>query len=128
MKRVENVFCARMDHGGCGLVAHVDSGKISKIEGDPDSHTRGYICIKGRAHIERLNHPDRLRHPLKRIGKRGENRWKRISWNEALDTIAEKLRSFREYYSHRAKTIEDSLQWQKCNFLWSAYIERGHSM
>lgn len=91
MKRIENVSCGRMDHGGCGLLVHVEDGKITKIQGDPVSHTKGYICAKGLAHMARIYHPDRLKYPQKRIGKKGENRWKRISWDEALETIAEKL-------------------------------------
>ena len=47
--------CARMDHVGCGILAHVEKGKITKIEGDPDSPlSRGTICAKGMAQIERL--------------------------------------------------------------------------
>ena len=59
MERVEKVFCGRMDHGGCGLLVKIENGRIIQIKGDPDSFTRGYICPKGRAHIERLYHPDR---------------------------------------------------------------------
>ena len=66
-------FCARMDHGGCGLLVDVEDGKIVHVEGDPDcSLNRGTICAKGLAQVERLNHPERLRHPLKRIGAKGE--------------------------------------------------------
>ena len=82
-----------MDHGGCGILAHVENGKITKIEGDPDSPlNRGTICAKGIAQIEKLNHPDRLKYPMKRIGERGEGKWKRISWDEALETITGKIR------------------------------------
>ncbi len=82
-----------MDHGGCGLLVHVQEGKIIKIEGDPECPlNRGAICAKGRAQMERLYHPDRLRYPLQRIGARGEGRWQRISWTEALTIIAEKIK------------------------------------
>jgi anaerobic selenocysteine-containing dehydrogenase len=91
MERIEKVFCGRMDHGGCGLLVQVEDGKIVKISGDRDSFTKGYICSKGRAHVERLYHPDRLLYPQKRIGAKGENRWQRISWNEAFETITERL-------------------------------------
>jgi anaerobic selenocysteine-containing dehydrogenase len=85
-------YCARMDHGGCGLRVHVEDGKIVKVEGDPDSPlNRGTICAKGIAQVERLNHPDRLRHPLKRAGERGEGKWERISWDEALTTISHRI-------------------------------------
>lgn len=82
-----------MDHGGCGLLVHVQEGKIIKIEGDPECPlNHGAICAKGRAQIEKLYHPDRLRYPLKRIGARGERKWQRISWAEALTIIAEKIK------------------------------------
>ncbi len=84
-------FCGRMDHGGCGLLVRVKDRRIVEIKGDPDSFTKGYICAKGRAHMERLYHPGRLKYPQKRIGERGENRWRRISWDEAIETIAAKL-------------------------------------
>ena len=90
---IVKTYCARMDHGGCGILAHVENGKITKIEGDPDSPlNRGTICAKGIAQIEKLNHPDRLKYPMKRIGERGEGKWKRISWDEALETITGKIR------------------------------------
>ena len=85
--------CARMDHGGCGLLVHVEDGKIIKVEGDPDSPlSRGYLCAKGLAQLERINHPDRLKFPLKRVGKKGEGKWERISWEEALETIAHRIK------------------------------------
>ena len=83
-------FCARMDHGGCGLLVEVENGKIVRVKGDPDcSLNRGAICAKGLAQIERLHHPERLRHPLRRIGARGGGRWEKISWDEALAILAE---------------------------------------
>jgi len=80
-----------MDHGGCGLLVYLEDGKVTKIKGDQDAFTRGYVCAKGLAHSERLYHPDRLKYPQKRMGKKGENRWKRISWDEAFETITERL-------------------------------------
>ena len=89
---IVRTYCARMDHGGCGILAHVENGRITKIEGNPDSPlNRGTICAKGLAQIEKLNHPDRIKYPMKRKGERGEGKWQRISWDEALETIAEKI-------------------------------------
>src|SRR4030043_1620627 len=89
---IVKTYCARMDHRWCGILAHVEDGRIKKIEGDPDCPlNRGTICAKGLAQIERLNHPDRLTYPIKRMGNRGEGKWARISWDEALETIAKKI-------------------------------------
>ncbi len=89
---IVKTYCARMDHGGCGILAHVENGRITQIEGNPDSPlNRGTICAKGLAQIEKLNHPDRIKYPMKRKGERGKGKWERISWDEALETIAEKI-------------------------------------
>jgi len=100
---IVRTFCARMDHGGCGILAHVENGKIIRIEGDPDSPlNRGTLCAKGIAQIERLNHPDRLKYPMIRAGGRGEGKWNRISWDEALDRIAGKIKETIERNGQRA--------------------------
>ncbi|OGL58183.1 MAG: hypothetical protein A3I72_16410 [Candidatus Tectomicrobia bacterium RIFCSPLOWO2_02_FULL_70_19] len=80
-------------HGGCGIRVHVQDGRAVRVEGDPEHpNSRGYLCVKGRAGIELLYHKDRLLHPLKRAGARGEGRWERISWDEALETCAAELK------------------------------------
>ena len=86
-------------HGGCGVLVHVRDGTIVKIEGDPDFPTNhGSMCSKGLAFQQLVYHPDRVTYPLKRAGKRGEGKWQRISWDEALDTIVNKLRQvIRDY-------------------------------
>lgn len=89
----------RMCHGGCGVLVHVKDGKVIKIEGDPESPlNRGKICVKGLSSIEHLYSPDRLKYPLKRVGKRGEGKWERIPWDEALDTIAKKIQEIKDNY------------------------------
>lgn len=82
----------RACHGGCGVLVHMKDGVIDKIEGDPDFPTNhGTICSKGLAFKQLVYHPDRLKYPLKRAGKKGEGKWERIGWEEAFDTIAHKL-------------------------------------
>jgi len=89
----------RMCHGVCGVLVHIRDGRVVEITGDPDCPTScGYICPKGRASVELLYHPDRLKFPLKRAGARGENKWQRISWDEALDTIAERLLEYKQEF------------------------------
>jgi len=92
-----------MDHGGCGLLVGAKGNEIVEIKGDPEGYlNRGYTCFKGRVSAERLTHPDRLRHPLKRTGKRGEGKWQRISWDQALGEIAENLLKIKEKHGARA--------------------------
>lgn len=72
----------------CGLLIHKKDGKIVKIEGDPHHPvTKGMICNKVRNFDERIYDRNRLQYPLKRIGKKGEGKFARISWEEAIDTI-----------------------------------------
>ena len=81
----------------CGTVGYVKEGRLIKIEGNPkDPNSRGYLCARGHAGLNHLYHPERLLYPLKRVGARGEGKWKRVSWDEALDEIAEKLKKIRE--------------------------------
>jgi len=94
-KRIVHSAC-RMCHGVCQVFVHLDGDRVVKITGDPDSPTsRGYLCPKGKASPELLYHPDRLTHPLRRAGERGENKWKRVSWDEALGEMADKLSEIR---------------------------------
>ena len=84
---------------GCGILVHVDNGRVIKVEGDPESPlNEGVLCSKGLASLEYLYHPDRLQRPLKRLGKRGEGKWLPISWDEALDTVANELAKAKEQY------------------------------
>ncbi len=95
--------CARMDHGGCALLVGVKDNEIVQVKGDPEGFlNKGYTCYKGRVSPDRLNHPDRLRYPLKRAGKRGEGKWRRISWDEALAETAKNLLAIKNKYGARA--------------------------
>jgi anaerobic selenocysteine-containing dehydrogenase len=84
-------------HGGCGVLVHVKGNTIIRIDGDPDFPTnRGSICPIGKAFPQLVHHPERLKYPLKRAGKRGEGKWQPISWDEALETIAGRYRQIEE--------------------------------
>ena len=82
----------------CGLLAYIDRETldVKKFEGNP-AHpgSRGRNCAKGPATVNQVYDPERILHPLKRVGARGEGRWKRITWEEALDEISEKMRESR---------------------------------
>jgi anaerobic selenocysteine-containing dehydrogenase len=96
-KKIINTTC-KSCHGGCGVLVTVEDGAITHIEGNPEAPTWGTMCSKGLSSIQHVNHPDRLRYPLKRTGQRGEGKWQRISWDEALDTIAGKMKASIEKY------------------------------
>lgn len=79
-------------HPRCGSILHIEDGKVVKITGDKEHPiSRGILCERGRLMLDHIYHPQRLNHPLKRVGKKGEGKWQRISWDQALDEVAEKL-------------------------------------
>jgi anaerobic selenocysteine-containing dehydrogenase len=81
----------------CGLLVHKKDGKIFKIEGDPNHPvTKGSICNKTRNMVERIYDKNRLQYPMKRIGAKGEGKFARISWDEAIDTITSKWKDLIE--------------------------------
>lgn len=91
--------CCRACIANCGVIATVKDGRVVKLEGNPeDRMSKGRMCAKGLAGIQALYHPNRNKYPLKRVGARGEGRWKRISWEEALGTIADKLIEVKREY------------------------------
>ena len=96
---VKKTFCWPSPgcHCNCGLLVRVKNNKILSIKGNPVfPYNRGTVCAERMPHFrEWLDHPDQLMVPLKRQGGRGENRWERISWEQALDEIAEKLQTIK---------------------------------
>jgi anaerobic selenocysteine-containing dehydrogenase len=95
--------CGRMDHGGCALIVGVKNNQIVKIKGDPEGFlNKGYVCFKGIVSHKRLNHPERLQHPLKRVGDRGDGKWQRISWAEAIEDICENFNTIKDTYGAKA--------------------------
>lgn len=91
------VHCASL----CGVVAHLRDGYLVKVEGDPDSaNNAGTLCPKALAARQEIYHPDRLKYPLKRTNPKGSGDpgWARITWDEALDTIAGKMVELKERY------------------------------
>jgi anaerobic selenocysteine-containing dehydrogenase len=78
----------------CALLVRIEDGKATRLRGDP-AHpvTRGFLCAKVTKYLDRVYSPDRLLYPMKRTGAKGQGRFERIGWDEALDTIAERLRA-----------------------------------
>jgi anaerobic selenocysteine-containing dehydrogenase len=78
----------------CSLVTTVENGVALKVRGNPDHpHTQGVLCTKVSRYTERTYHPERVLHPLKRSGPKGSGRFERVSWDQALGDIAQRLQS-----------------------------------
>ena len=86
-------------HTRCGMLVHFENGRAVKVQGDPDNPiSRGALCRRGQLILEHLYNPERLNSPLKRTGRRGEGKWQELTWEQAMDEIAEKLGSLRDRY------------------------------
>ncbi|HLN61163.1 MAG TPA: DMSO/selenate family reductase complex A subunit, partial [Symbiobacteriaceae bacterium] len=102
--------------GRCVINAHVKDGTIVRLETDPDPDTADQFglraCLRGRSARQIVYHPDRLKYPMKRVGKRGEGKWERISWDEATTIIAKETKRLLDTYgplsvwSHYASGIQ----------------------
>lgn len=92
--------------GGCFLNIHVRNGKVvrtSMREMPNPEYNR--ICVKGLSHVQRIYNKDRLKYPMKRVGARGEGKWERISWDEAITTITDKWKEYQAKYGKEAFSI-----------------------
>lgn len=88
----------------CSVIVCLEEGVVKKVLPDPEGPVnKGIICPKGAASLELLNSPHRLEYPMIRVGKRGEGKWKRVSWDEALNHICEKIGHIKE--AHGAESI-----------------------
>ena len=102
IKRTSCYLCSRQ----CGVRVHVQDQKVLKVEGDLKNPVgKGFTCERARAAIDFHEHPKRLNYPLKRVGERGEDRWERIAWKQAMDEIARKLKEIRDRYGPEALAV-----------------------
>lgn len=106
---IKQVFSAcDMCFNKCGLIARVQDGVIKKLDPNPKSlKSRGMLCARGNAGVKQLYDPDRLKYPLLRKGDRGQGKWQRLSWDQALDHAAEQLEKIGKKYT-------------RCGFLFMA--------
>ncbi|MBI2357500.1 MAG: molybdopterin-dependent oxidoreductase [Deltaproteobacteria bacterium] len=101
-ERVVTSACVHDCGGKCLLRVHVRDGVITRITGDDGEEPQLLPCLKGRAYRQRIYHPDRLKYPQRRIGERGEGRFERISWDDALSTIAREMVRIKKTYGPEA--------------------------
>ncbi len=92
----------------CPIVGKVKDGKVVKIEGNPKSPVNGTrVCARGNSGVQLVYDPDRVKTPLKRVGARGEGKWAKISWDEALDEIAHNMQQVKKKYGPHALAYFD---------------------
>jgi anaerobic selenocysteine-containing dehydrogenase len=81
----------------CAMLVTVESGRATRVAGDPEHPvTQGFLCAKVNRYVERTYHRDRLLYPMRRVGPKGTGRFERISWDDALTEIAERLNAIRQ--------------------------------
>ncbi len=92
----------------CPIVAKVTDGRLTKIEGNPKSPVNGTrVCARGNSGVQLLYDPDRIKYPMKRVGARGEGKWAKISWDEALGEIAHNMETVKKKYGPHALAYFD---------------------
>lgn len=93
MVTTRKIVCPHDCPDTCVATVEVENGRAVKIGGDPDhTFTQGFLCAKVNRYLDRVYSPDRILHPLKRVGRKGEGRFEQVSWDEALDAIAENFK------------------------------------
>jgi anaerobic selenocysteine-containing dehydrogenase len=110
--------------GGCGILVRVVDGWAVNIAGNPlHPVNRGTLCPKGIAGLHGLYDPDRIRSPLKRVGKRGEGRWQPISWEEALQQVTEALKDLRQKGEPHQLVVLGGKYRGLMRSLWERFLE-----
>jgi anaerobic selenocysteine-containing dehydrogenase len=103
MPEIRHSVCALDCPDTCSLLVTVEDGRASRLRGNPEHPvTRGFLCGKVAQYLEREYHPERLLYPKRRVGAKGSGRFERIAWDEALDTIAGRLRAVADEFGPEA--------------------------
>jgi anaerobic selenocysteine-containing dehydrogenase len=111
---------------GCGIYAHVRDGKFIRIEGMKESPlNRGRNCAKAHGAVQWVYSPDRLLHPMRRVGEKGEGKFERITWDQALDTIADKLKEQKEKYGPESLAILSPARRSYSDYLYRFLMAHG---
>ncbi len=103
MGETRHSVCALDCPDACAILVQVEDGRAVRLRGDP-AHpvTQGFLCAKVTRYLEREYHAERLLHPLRRTGARGEGRFERISWNEAMELLAARLKETAQRFGPEA--------------------------
>lgn len=107
----------------CPALVYLEDGRVVRVEPDREKRKSSRLCVKAGAAVDFHYHTERLNYPRKRVGKRGEDSWQRISWDQAMDEITQKLDDIRKNYGPEAvvalggtiHTHGDAMAWRWCN-------------
>lgn len=101
--KVYRCICRPNCFAYCSLDVHVRDGKVVKTSrGEFVDPKYNRICLRGLSHVQKIYDPDRVKYPMKRAGARGEDKWERISWDEAITTITDQWKKIQEEYGKQA--------------------------
>ncbi|MEB5750410.1 molybdopterin-dependent oxidoreductase [Leclercia adecarboxylata] len=106
--------CSTFDCGGkCDIRAHIADGVVTQITTQPDAALDPDMpvmraCVRGRSYRKFVYHPDRLKYPMKRVGKRGEGKFERISWDEATTLIADNITRITKKYGPESRFVHNN--------------------
>jgi len=126
-EKVIPTFCAMCGPSlGCGIYAFVKDGRFSRVEGMKESPLNGgRICAKAHAAPQWVYSPERMKYPLRRVGKKGEGKFERMSWDEALDLIAARLKEQKQKYGPESLAILSPARRSYSEFLYRFLIAHG---
>jgi anaerobic selenocysteine-containing dehydrogenase len=126
-EKVIPTFCAMCGPGlGCGIYAYVRNDRLIRVEGMQESPlNKGRICAKAHAAPQWVHSPQRLKYALLRVGKKGEGKFERISWTQALDLIAARLKEQKQKYGPESLAILSPARRSYSDFLYRFLIAHG---
>jgi thiosulfate reductase/polysulfide reductase chain A len=106
----------------CGLLAKIKDGRVVKLDGNPEHpHSKGRLCPRGQAGIATTYDPDRVLTPLVRVGARGEGKFRKASWEEALDIVAENMLKIKQRYGPEAMIFSSTQLWHAAFIVLQCY-------
>ncbi len=111
---------------GCGIYCHVKDGRLVGIEGMKESpRNKGRLCPRAFASVQWLYSPQRLRYPMKRTGRKGEGKFERTTWDDAIDTVASKLLELKQEYGPESLAVLSPARRSYSDFLYRFLIVHG---
>ncbi len=107
----------------CGAIARVVDGRVEKLEGNPrHPRSRGKLCARGNGGVSQLYDKERLKYPMIRTGERGDGKYRRATWDEALEYIVEKMKKIESQYGRESMALMlHGAITKHLMTLWSAY-------